>query len=154
MLETPHIIVGAAIALKFGNPALAIPLAFGSHFILEKVPHWNPHLNTEKKKYGELSMQTKKIIAIDVVSSIFIGFFLASRALPDTKHVFVVLASCFFAALPDLIEAPYYLFNIRNKFIEKSWVPFKKSLQVDTSIIPGLITQLLVVVAAFWWILV
>lgn len=50
MLETPHVLIGAAIATKVGNPFLAIPLAFASHFVLETVPHWNPHLNTETKK--------------------------------------------------------------------------------------------------------
>ena len=49
MLETPHVAVGAAIAASIPNPLIAIPLAFASHFALELVPHWNPHLNTELK---------------------------------------------------------------------------------------------------------
>jgi len=49
VLETPHVVVGAAIATKIANPFISLPLAFASHFLLEKVPHWNPHLNTEKK---------------------------------------------------------------------------------------------------------
>ena len=53
MLETPHVIVGAAIAYKVVNPALALPLALGSHFILDITPHWNPHLSTETKKFGK-----------------------------------------------------------------------------------------------------
>ncbi|MFH1971517.1 MAG: hypothetical protein ABIJ05_04005, partial [Patescibacteria group bacterium] len=53
MLETPHIIVGAAIASKITNPLLSIPISFVSHFVLEKVPHWNPHLNSETEKYGK-----------------------------------------------------------------------------------------------------
>ena len=67
MLETPHVIVGAAIATKVVNPALALPLAFGSHFILERVPHWNPHLNTEKNKFGKITVVSTKIVILDVV---------------------------------------------------------------------------------------
>jgi len=52
MLETPHVLAGAVIAAKVQNPFLAIPLAFASHFILEKVPHWNPHINAEMTKFG------------------------------------------------------------------------------------------------------
>jgi len=62
VLETPHVVVAAAIAVNVANPALAIPLALGSHFVLEKVPHWNPHLNTELKKFGKVSAQSTNIV--------------------------------------------------------------------------------------------
>ena len=152
MLETPHVIVGAAIATKVVNPALALPLAFASHFVLEKVPHWNPHLNTERKKFGKPTTQSTTIVVIDAVTALFSGIFIASQALPDTGHALTILAACFFAILPDLIEAPYYYLNHTNDFIEKKWIPFKKSIQEDTGVLPGLLTQALTVVAAFWWI--
>jgi hypothetical protein len=62
VLETPHVVVGAAIATKVANPALAIPLAFASHFVLEKIPHWNPHLNTELKKFGRLAGLVHRVL--------------------------------------------------------------------------------------------
>ena len=146
-------VVAAAIASKIPNPLISIPLAFASHFILEKVPHWNPHLNTEKKKYGKPTVQSTYIVVFDTLASLVLGGFIAYQALPDTTHAAVILAACLVSASPDLIEAPYYFLNMKNEFIEKSWIPFKKSLQADTSILPGLATQVATILAAFWWIL-
>lgn len=151
MLETPHVIVGAAIATKVVSPALAIPLALASHFVLEKVPHWNPHLNTEKKKFGKVTPKSTKIVIADLIASTTAALFLASRVLPDNGHALTILACSFVAALPDIIEGPYFFLNSKSKFIEK-WVAFQKSLQADVSLLPGLATQLLTVLAAFWWV--
>lgn len=152
MLETPHVVVGAAIATKVVHPALAIPLAFASHFVLEKVPHWNPHLNTETEKFGKPTRQSTLIVVADVILSLVFGFYIASRALPDTAHFASILAASFFAVLPDVLEGPYFFLNMRNEAVKK-WVKFQKSIQVDTTLIPGLLTQVATIVAALWWIL-
>lgn len=144
--------MGAAIAYKVVNPALALPLAFGSHFVLEKVPHWNPHLNTETEKYGKPTKQSVKIVIADVATSIILGFFIASRTLPDTGHAITIVAASFLAALPDIIEGPYFFLGLRYEIIKK-WILFQKSIQVNASIIPGLTTQIITIAAAFWWIL-
>ena len=151
MLETPHIVVGAAIALKVVNPALAIPLAFGSHFLLEKIPHWNPHLNTETEKYGKPTKKSTLITTVDATLALGLGLFIASRVLPDTGHFVTIIAASFAAALPDIVEAPYLFLNMRGKII-KRWIYFQKSIQADIALVPGLLTQLVTVIAAFWWI--
>lgn len=153
MLETPHVVVAAAIAVKIANPALAIPLALGSHFVLEKVPHWNPHLNTEFKKYGKVTERSTKIVVVDAIASLILGSSIAYMMLPDVNHAVFVLLACLFGVLPDLIEAPYFFLRKKSQFLEKVWIPLQKSLQVDTSPLPGLTTQFITVLAAFWWIL-
>ncbi len=35
-----HAVTGALIAGAVGNPFLAIPLAFASHFVLDAIPHF------------------------------------------------------------------------------------------------------------------
>lgn len=152
MLETPHVIVGAAIATRVANPALALPLAFASHFILEKVPHWNPHLNTETEKYGKPTKQSTAIVIADATLATVSLLFIASRVLPDTGHALTILLAGIFAILPDLVEGPYFFLGIRSKII-KRWILFQKSIQEDTTIIPGLLTQFATVAAAFLWIL-
>lgn len=152
MLETPHVAVGAALATKL-HPALAIPIAFGSHFILERVPHWNPHLNREKKMYGKPTTQSTVIVVADVVTSLALGGFVAYRQLPNTFLAASVLVSCLVAVLPDLIEGPYYFLDKKNDFIQNKWIPFKKSIQIDTSFLPGMTTQIITVVSALWWAL-
>ena len=151
MLETPHVVVGAAIATKVVNPVLAIPLAFGSHFLLDRIPHWNPHLNTETKKYGKPTKKSTAIVIVDVCTSVALGLFIASKALPSTSHAATILAASFASILPDVIEGPYFFLGIKCKFIDK-WIAFQKSFQADTNIVFGLFTQVTTIAAALWWI--
>lgn len=152
MLETPHVIIAAAIATKITNPFISLPLAFGSHFLFEKVPHWNPHINTEKKKFGKITDKSMLIIIADSVLSLVIGTAIASRQLPDLTHFLTIMLACFCGVLPDLIEAPYYMLNKTSDFITRKWIPFKKAIQVDAEPIPGILTQVVVMTLALWWI--
>jgi len=151
VLETPHVVVGAAIASKIANPAIALPLALASHFLLDKVPHWNPHINTEKKKYGRITKSTNNFVFLDVATSLILGFAIAFKAYPDINHFTWILVASFVAIVPDLAEVPYYYLNSKSKFIA-NWVRTQKSLQVDASIIPGLATQFATILAVFAWI--
>lgn len=152
MIETPHVVVGAAIAMKVANPALALPLALGSHFVLDKVPHWNPHLLTETKKFGKPSKRSTFIVATDIITSIIIGISIARLALPDTTRLLTVIAACFLSVLPDIVEGPYFFLNFRPKLIER-WIKYQRSFQVNVNFIPGMLTQILTVAASLWWIL-
>lgn len=151
MVELPHAVVGAAIALKLGNPALVVPLAIASHFVLDPIPHWNPHLYTEMKKKGKVSNASKAFIAGDVLLSLIFGFFIASLALPDMKLFMIVLLGAFCAVLPDLVKSPFYLLGIKTPLIKK-YVEAERSVQGNSSPFVGIITQLLVITAALWWI--
>lgn len=151
MVELPHTIVGAVIAVKVGNPALALPLAFASHFALEFVPHWNPHLYTETKKFGRVTKKSTWFVAADVVLSLAAGFFVASTVLPDLGHFWTVIAASFAAVLPDVAEGPWFFLNFKHPALERL-ILFQRSIQFDTSPIPGILTQLVTIAAAFWWI--
>ncbi len=151
MLETPHVALGAAIAIKIPNPFIAIPLAFASHFLLERVPHWNPHLNTETKKYGRPTKQTTLIVIIDASVSLLLGSYFASQALPNTMQTANVLLCSFASVLPDLLEAPYFFFGVRHKFFE-TWIKWQKAIQVDTTPFWGIITQIVTLAATLFWI--
>jgi hypothetical protein len=152
MLETPHVFIGAAIASKIPNPLISLPLALASHFILEKVPHWNPHLNQETEKYGRPTKKSTLITAIDSATALISGSLIAFQALPNTAHFFTILTACFLSALPDLVEAPYFFLGWRNKIMAK-WIKWQKSIQIDTSPALGLLTQILTILAALWWII-
>ncbi len=151
MLETPHVAVGVAIASKIPNPLIAAPLSLASHFIFEKIPHWNPHLNSELKKYGQVTRKSTLIVAIDVILSLIIGIYFSLRVLPDTNHALTILACSFISVLPDVVEGPYFFLKSKGKLIEK-WVGFQKSIQVDTTLVPGLLTQILTVVLSLWFV--
>lgn len=150
MLETPHVIVGAAIAKKIPNPLISLPLALTSHFLLDKIPHWNPHLNTETKKYGHITKKTTIIIGFDLMLSAASVFYIANTADTNTQ-VFYIYLGALAAILPDVVEGPYFFFHYKTKLIEK-WIKFQKSIQTDTTVVPGLLTQLLTIIASLVWI--
>lgn len=142
MLETPHVALGAAIAVAIPNPLISIPLAFASHFILDMTPHWNPHLNTETKKYGHLTKQTLFIIAIDLATAIILTIFLAK----GNTNIYL---AAFAAILPDVVEGPYFLWGWKNKYINV-WMKFQKSIQADANLFWGLLTQILVLFGSLY----
>lgn len=151
MLETPHVFIGAAIATKIPNPFIAIPLAFASHFLLEMVPHWNPHLNSEMQKYGQPTRKSTVITAVDSTLALASGSFIAFEALPNIGMAVLVLACSFAAVLPDVMEGPYFFLKMRTPWIKK-WIAFQKSLQSDTTAFWGLLTQTLVIIATVFWL--
>lgn len=152
MVELPHVLVGAAIAAKTGNPALALPLALASHFVLDLIPHWNPHIYTEIKKFGKLRRGTVIFILFDSVAALFLGLALAAQKLPNTEAFIVILLGAFLAVVPDLLEAPYYFWRVEHPMLLRL-VKFEHSLQVNAPIIPGIATQVVVSLTALWWVL-
>jgi len=151
VLETPHALVGAAIVTKIPNPLISLPLAFASHFVLDMVPHWNPHLNTELQKYGHVTKRSTIIVAADVLISLALGSFIALNFSTDPTHMNTIFLGAFAGVLPDVVEGPYFFLSWKNEFVKK-WLMFQKSIQVDTTMVPGLATQIVTVVAVFWWI--
>jgi len=151
MLSTPHVAVGAAIGVGLSNPVIAIPLTIISHFALDMVPHWNPHLNTDLKKLGKVSRQNKLIVVADSLVALFLGLTIAYSFSPDHKKSLVILLACFVAILPDFVEAPHYFLGHRSELI-KRYIQWQKSIQNDVSIAPGLIIQAIVILIALWTI--
>jgi hypothetical protein len=140
MLELPHTIVGATIATKLGNPFLSLPLAFISNFLLDLIPHWNPHLYTEMNHKGKLSQKSKIIVIVDSALGLLVGTLLALRFYPDLGKVALILAGCFLAVLADLLEAPYFFLGSKNKYILKL-ISIQRKLQWNASFVPGILSQ-------------
>jgi hypothetical protein len=150
MLETPHVAVGAAIATKIPNPLIAIPLAFASHFVLDGIPHWNPHIVTETKKYGMPTKKSVVVIVIDSTLALAFGSFVAYQALPNTGHAITILAASLASVLPDLVEAPYFFLKMKLNF--PKWIDFHRSLQTHSDTIWGVLAQLTMIGAAILWL--
>ncbi len=152
MLETPHVIIGAAIATKIPNPYISIPLALASHFILDKIPHWNPHFFTETQKLGKPSKSSTTIALVDEVSALLIGLFIASQFLPDYGHVITILLACLASVLPDQVKLPYFFLGVRNGLVDR-WTKFERTLQVEVGPFWGITAQVITVLAGIFWML-
>ncbi|WKZ25697.1 MAG: hypothetical protein QY322_00060 [bacterium] len=151
MLETPHVALGTAIAVAIPNPLISIPLAFASHFLLDMTPHWNPHLNTETKKYGKLTNKTLLIIGLDLACATVLVGSIAYYFRSDSLMFFNILLSSFASIAPDVVEGPYFFWGYKNKAIN-IWMKFQKIIQVDTNIFWGSLTQIVVIIASLYWI--
>ena len=149
MLELAHALTGGVIAYEIGNPALSLPLAFASHFVVDLLPHWNPHLAKEKKRFGFISKKTTFLVVVDSLIGLTLGLFLAFKALPDIKRMFFVVAGCFLAIFPDLVEAPFYFLHQKGKLMKKI-VNFQGKIQYGVHFWPGMLFQALYVSALLY----
>lgn len=153
MLETPHVALGVAIAVSIPNPLISIPLAFASHFILDKVPHWNPHTYTETVKNGGPSRSTITIAVADGLIALGVGLVIAYSVLPNHALALTIIACSFASVLPDVSKYPFFLFKNLRHGVYKKWVDYERTLQTQVdSIFWGLLTQVLVIGGSLYWI--
>ena len=144
MLELPHTIVGATIATKIPNPLISLPLAFFSHFFLDLIPHWNPSLYSETKKFGKPTQRSTQFVILDIILSLGAGFFIASRALPNINQAIIIVLACFATVMVDVIEGFYFFLGIRTKFLE-NLIEFQHRYQRRVPIIPGVVVQIVII---------
>lgn len=144
MLELPHTIVGATIATKIPNPLISLPLAFFSHFLLDLIPHWNPSLYSETKKFGKPTQKSTQVVILDTILSLGAGFFIASRALPNINQAIIIVLACFTSVVADVIEGFYFFLGTKTKFLE-NLIEFQHRYQKRVPIIPGVVVQIVII---------
>lgn len=110
MLSISHAVSGAFIAVKVGNPLLAIPLILLSHYLEDSVPHWDAGTglgNGSKPK--ALAIQHG---ILDLILAGMLVFIFYPTAIPHLLNArffipnAIPIWGAFFGLLPDFIEAP------------------------------------------------
>jgi len=142
MLEFAHALTGGIIAYKISSPAVSLPLAFFSHFLLDLLPHWNPSLTKEKQKFHQIRPKIFFFVLADCLFGLFLGLFLAFKSLPSTTKALTVIFGCFFGILPDLVESPYYFLNLNHPLFQKI-INFQSKRQFNTTPFWGILFQVL-----------
>ncbi len=171
MTATAHALIGAAIATKFTNPVLGIPLSFASHFLLDKIPHWDVMTNDETKSHNRIVLESAAdVILSSILVTIFLVIYLMTRqpnsslALTDIAlatnplFVFNIYLCAFAAQLPDWLEIPETIFHIKFKlfhlnYLFQKWIHdiwFDSRLKAPL----GVITQITVTGAFLVWSLI
>ncbi|MBI2031974.1 MAG: hypothetical protein HYT08_05165 [Candidatus Levybacteria bacterium] len=107
MTATGHAIIGTLIAAKFGDPTLAVPLAFGSHIVADALPHWDEGVNPKKSKQ-KIAFDA----VIDVIAGFIISYLIVFMLFPGTNLFYVFILILVSQSL-DWITAPYYLFGVK-----------------------------------------
>lgn len=103
MLAINHALGGAIIGLSVSNPALAVPLAFVSHFALDSLPHFDPP-GDEKTRLNS------KAFRIQLLCDAFLCFVLVLCLAISRPVDWVLSAICaFIATTPDLLWIPMFI---------------------------------------------
>lgn len=136
MLITPHSLVGATIAVLIPNPVIAIPVATGSHFVLDAIPHWQETLYPYKPV-----KQTWLRIIIDLSISLFL-ISMISKLHPNIS--FIIWITAISSNIPDLdsilLLVPRLL---KTKILKKYW-DWHCKIQHETTSISGVVTQVII----------
>lgn len=104
MTATNHALTGAVIGLVIGQPLLALPIAFLSHFVCDALPHFGSNETDNDKWVKSLSFET--ILIVDTsLCVILVGVLAVTHPL----HWQLAAVCAFVAASPDLFSINYYL---------------------------------------------
>lgn len=152
MLLTPHTFVGIAIATNISNPFLAFTLALLSHFLGDKVPHWDFYSNTKKEERtkGWRPLAVMGDLAIGVAVGIgFTTYFLWNKNNPNLAlNVFI----CGIAAvLPDALSSLDLFLGKSNKFLNVL-NSIQSKMQFQAPLPWGIITQIIVILLSISFI--
>jgi len=132
-----HGLTGAVIALSIKQPALAIVLAFLSHFVTDLVPHWNYGSNPDDHSFNN---HFKLILASDFLLSVVL---MGVLGVVFPAHRWLIWGCMVAAACPDLMWAYYFIYiehikKARPKFdwlaklhIKVQWSQTPKGIYVE-----------------------
>jgi hypothetical protein len=136
-----HGITGAVIALIVKQPALAIPLAFLSHFATDMIPHFGLD---EKELFG------KRFNIILIADFLFAISLMAVLAILFQSQMLLIWACMVAAASPDLMWAYHRLYVERiNKQKPRLGVIAKMHHKIQWSqTLPGAYVE------ALWFLLI
>lgn len=112
MLSISHAVTGAFIAVKVGNPYLAIPLILLSHYLEDAVPHWDVGTGLTKGVKSPSAALKHEIVDL-FLAALLVCLFYYSRfplPVPNLAQASVRNFAPYFGALlgllPDFLEAP------------------------------------------------
>jgi hypothetical protein len=152
MLLTPHTFVGIAIATNITNPFLAFFLAFLSHFLGDKVPHWDFYSNTKKedrvKGWRPLAVMVDLAIGVAVGIS-FTTYYLWNKETPTVA--FNVFICGIASVLPDALSSLDLFLGKSNKFLN-ILNSIQSKMQFQAPLPWGIFTQVLVILLSLFLI--
>jgi len=138
MLVSPHAAVGAALGTRLPTP-LVVPVAVCSHFILDRVPHWQETLYPYKPTY-----KTWLRMPLDLALAASLTHVIAARQPQKRRAVWLGALA---ATLPDTDSALALWSRGRKGLLGRYW-DWHCSIQRETASWTGLVTQGLTIALA------
>jgi hypothetical protein len=104
MTAVNHIVTGAVLAAAVPQPAIVLPIAFFSHFVLDATPHYG---NDDHN-----SRQFMKVLTFDIVLSVA---FILSLLFLRPDNWLLIAGAGMLAASPDLVWLRPFIAEITGK---------------------------------------
>ena len=142
MTATNHALSGAIIGLTITQSAIALPLAFVSHFILDAVPHFGIRFYESERKrrlFHIYLLVDATLLAVVMVSLFFAG------------AGWLAFGCLFLAGCPDFVQAYKYLFDKNFRVMpsqEHRFTRFHKKIQWNETL-KGIFIEAPLAVAMF-----
>lgn len=143
MLTTPHLLVGAAVGAQFHNPMLVVPMAAGSHFVFDSVPHLMGFIEVEDLDKKDLAF---------VVGDVLLGLGLLALLTINRTNADLLWLGAFCSVLPDFHHTFQVLFG-PDKLAKYNKFHLRFHYKKPMKILPGMATQIVTVLIAIALIL-
>lgn len=115
MLSIAHGPTGAFIASKISNPYISIPIILASHFLEDRIPHWDVGQGLTSQKKSKKAAFFQELL-FDFPLSVLLVYLLFQMGHPFDWRPWL---GWFFGLLPDFLEFPYLFLNSRGPLIKK-----------------------------------
>jgi hypothetical protein len=117
-----HTVFGSLIATTISEPAIALPLALASHFLMDAIPHYG---EDPKAPRGSKAYYIR--IAADLLASVIVLLFFLSL---HPAHAWLLGACVVVAVMPDFLW-PFALF-VKQKGPLWAFFRFHKRIQTES----------------------
>ena len=115
MTATNHMLTGAVIAVAVKQPALVVPLAFLSHFVLDAIPHFGIHEDDVLRRNKHPLFRA--VVGVDIL--LVIAVVIALPLLVSSVSWWVVLLAMLAAYAPDSV----WLVRFWREMKTQTWRP-------------------------------
>lgn len=112
MTATNHVVTGSLIVVAVRQPALALPLAFAMHFVLDALPHFG----NRTAPYARKMQITRHILPFDMLIAAAI---LVIIALVRPAHWQYIDLGGILCASPDLMWFPGFVRAMRGETVRR-----------------------------------
>lgn len=110
MTATNHALTGAFVGLVIGNPWVAIPAAFVSHFVCDAIPHYDVPGPSRTAR-----LLTKLFLNVQIIlGALLCALIVLILAIAHPTHWILAAVCAFTATTPDLLFIPRYVHVLKT----------------------------------------
>lgn len=99
-----HALTGATIGLLVPGPAIALPVALASHFMLDSIPHFG----INEDRLIDEDIQTRWFLVLLLTDAVLCFALVAILYESGAAHWLLAAACAFVAAVPDFMLVPRF----------------------------------------------